>query len=117
MGSLYIPGTDWLIVAPMVTGPQIWGAGGEIAFYESGDSGKTWKETRQITCKSPRNHSYVRRPQHARDPFMYFWADGDAHQFSISNLYFGDSKGEIWQMPYFFPGETVKPTKITLKND
>jgi len=117
MGSLYILDDKWLIVAPLVVGPQVWGAGGELAFYESTDSGKSWKETQQITCNSTRNHSYVRRPQNARDPFMYFWADGDAHQFSISNLYFGDSKGEVWQMPYSFSNETVKPTKITLKND
>ncbi|MGV8096129.1 MAG: hypothetical protein AB2L24_30115 [Mangrovibacterium sp.] len=66
-----------------------------------------FKETKQITCNSPRNHSYVRRPQNACDPFMYFWADGDPYRFSISNLYFGDSKGEIWQMPYSFPDGTV----------
>lgn len=117
MGSLYVLNDKWLIVAPLVVGPQVWGAGGELAFYESTDSGKTWKETRQITCNSPRNHSYVRRPQNARDPFMYFWADGNPDRLSISNLYFGDSKGNVWQMPYSFSEETVKPIKFTSRNE
>jgi hypothetical protein len=112
MGSLYILENKWMIAAPLVNGPQLWGAGGELAFYESTDSGKTWKETRQITCNSPRNHSYVRRPQYARDPFFYFWADGNPDHFSISQLYFGDSKGNVWQMPYNFKGKTVKAVKI-----
>jgi hypothetical protein len=117
MGSIFILDNKWLIVAPLVVGPQVWGTGGELAFYESDDSGKTWKAAKQITCNSPRNHSYVRRPQNARDPFMYFWADGDPDQFSISNLYFGDSKGNVWQMPYSFTSGTVKPVKITLRDE
>lgn len=114
MGSLYILDEKWLIVAPLVVGPQVWGVGGELAFYESTDSGKTWQEPKQITCNSPRNHSYVRRPLNASDPFFYFWADGNPDQFSISNLYFGDSKGNVWQMPYSFTGKTAEPIKITL---
>jgi len=112
MGSLYILPEKWLIVAPLVNGPQLWGAGGEVAMVRSTDSGKTWTMTRQVTCNSPRNNSYVRRPQHARDPFMYYWADGNPHQFSISKLYFGDSSGQVYEMPYRFSGEWVKPIKI-----
>ncbi len=115
MGSLFILDTKWLIVAPLVVGPQVWGTGGELAFYESTDSGKTWKAAKQITCNSPRNHSYVRRPQYARDPFMYFWADGNPDCFSISNLYFGDLKGNVWQMPYSFSGKTAEPIGISSK--
>jgi hypothetical protein len=114
MGSLFLSDDKWLVVAPLVNGPQLWGAGGELAFYESSDSGKTWKETRQITCNSPRNNGYVRRPQHATDPFLYYWADGNPASFSISKLYFGDSRGNVWQMPYTFTSEWVKPLKIKI---
>lgn len=111
-GSLYLLDDKWLIVAPLVNGPQLWGAGGELVFYESSDLGKTWEKTRQITCDSPRNHTYVRRPVNARDPFLYFWADGNPHEFSISKLYFGDSAGNIWQLPYDMKDTTAKPVKI-----
>jgi hypothetical protein len=112
MGSLYILKDKWLIVAPLVNGPQLWGAGGELAFYESTDAGKSWQQTSQITCNSPRNNGYVRRPQNARDPFMYFWADGNPDHFSISKLYFGDSAGHVYEMPYTFSGEWVKPMQV-----
>jgi hypothetical protein len=117
MGSLYISEDKWLVVAPLVNGPQLWGAGGELAFYESTDSGKKWCKTRQLTVNSPRNHGYVRRPQNAHDPFYYFWADGDPDKFSISILYFGDSKGNVWQMPYSFSGKTAKPIKHTFSGN
>ena len=101
-----------MIAAPMISGPQLWGAGGEVAMFESRDMGKTWKMIRQITCNSTRNNGYVRRPQNARDPFLFYWADGDPHRFSISKLYFGDSDGHVFEMPYYFTGEWVKPLKV-----
>ena len=109
MGSLYILPDKWLVVAPLVNGPQLWGAGGELAFYESTDQGMRWFKTKQLTCNSSRNHGYVRRPLNARDPFYFFWADGNPHEFSISKLYFGDSKGNVWEMPYSFDSKTVEP--------
>ncbi len=112
-GSLYLMDDKWFIVAPLVNGPQLWAAGGELAFYESADEGKTWKKSKQITCNSQRNHTYVRRPVNARDPFLYFWADGNPHEFSISKLYFGDSSGNIWQLPYKMKGEKARPLLIT----
>ncbi len=117
MGSLYILDDKWMVVAPMINGPQLWAAGGELTIYESVDSWKTWKETRQLTCNSPRNHSYVRRPQNAHDPFFYFWADGNPDTFSISKLYFGDSSGNIWQLPYEIKDKYAKPVKIENEKD
>ena len=114
VGSLYILKDRWLIVAPFVNGPQLWGTGGELAFYESVNQGKTWGITKQITCNSPRNHTYIRRPVNAHDPFFYYWADGNPHEFSISKLYFGDSSGNIWQLPYTMKGKTARP--IYMKN-
>ena len=112
MGSLYILPDKWLVVAPLVNGPQLWGTGGELAIYQSIDQGKSWTKTKQLTCNSPRNHGYVRRPLQAHDPFYFFWADGNPHEFSISKLYFGDSKGNVWQMPYSFSGKTAEPIKM-----
>ncbi|OFX31762.1 MAG: hypothetical protein A2W90_18680 [Bacteroidetes bacterium GWF2_42_66] len=111
-GSLYLLDDKWLVVAPLVNGPQLWGAGGELAFYESADEGKTWKKIKQITNNSPRNHTYVRRPINAQDPFLYFWADGNPDKFSISKLYFGDSSGHVWQLPYEMKGKMAKPIKV-----
>ncbi|HNX79375.1 MAG TPA: BNR-4 repeat-containing protein [Prolixibacteraceae bacterium] len=113
MGSLFIYPDKWLVVAPVVSGPQLWGAGGEVAMYQSFDSGKTWTMAQQVTFNSQRNNSYVRRPQHARDPFLYYWADGNPHQFSISKLFFGDSQGNVYEMPYQFSGKWVKPVKVS----
>jgi len=117
MGSLYILPDKWLVVAPLVNGPQLWGAGGELAFYESTDQGNRWVKTKQLTCNSQRNHGYVRRPQNACDPFFYFWADGDPLRFSISHLYFGNSKGNVWQMPYHFTEETAIPVPYSQVKD
>jgi hypothetical protein len=112
MGSIYILEDKILVAAPLIDGPQLWGTGGEVAFHESFDQGKTWQKTRQLTNNSPRNHSYVRRPIHVRDPFYMFWADGDAHQFSISKLYFADSEGNVWELPYHQKKNFAKPKKL-----
>ena len=39
------------------------------------------------------------------ESLVFFWADGDAHQFSKSELYFGNLKGEIWKLPYYMEKE------------
>jgi hypothetical protein len=58
------------------------------------------------------NHSYVRRPIHAETPFCFFWASGNADEFSISELYFGDFDGHVWKLPYNMDEEFEKPEKI-----
>ncbi len=107
-GSLYILDDKWLIIAPLVNGPQLWAAGGELVVYESINQGKTWDEIKQITCNSPRNHTYVRRPfnhayvrrpVNAHSGFYGFWADGHARQLSKSRLYFSDMKGNVYKLP------------------
>lgn len=115
MGSLYVSNDKWLVVAPLVNSPQMWGAGGELVFCESTNQGKSWNITRQLTCNSTKNHGYVRRPIHARDPFLFFWADGATDKFSTSHLYFGNTKGEVWQLPYQMKEETAKPVRIKLQ--
>src|SRR5690606_29206246 len=90
-GSLYVDGDRWTIVGPTRTGPQPYGTGGEVAVWTSENRGRDWQLLRQVTTDSQFNHSYVRRPRNARDPFFGFWADGDPHKLSESRLYFTNS--------------------------
>lgn len=110
LGGLYIEDDRWLIVGPTGVGPQAWHTGGEIEFWESRDEGKTWKKIRQVTVNSVRNHTYVRRPLNAADPFFFFWADGDSSKPSISKLYFGDSSGQrYWELSYDMEADFAEP--------
>lgn len=112
MGSLFISGEKWQIVGPTENGPQKWGVGGELAIWESTDLGKSWKMTRQNTLASKFSHSYVRRPIDFKPPFCFFWADGDSHKFSKSELWFGDFEGNVWKLPYEMKAESEKPQKV-----
>ena len=112
MGSLYLDDGNWKVVGPTETGPQLWGTGGEIAIWTSSNRGKDWVKRMDLTRKSELNHSYVRRPLFAKSPFSFFWASGHAHEFSISELYFGDFNGEVWKLPYHMEGEYAEPVNI-----
>jgi hypothetical protein len=112
VGSLHVNGNEWVVHGPTERGPQRWGAGGEVAIWTSRDQGRTWKKEKPVTANSPINHNYVRRPINAKDPFFTFWADGDTDQLSVSHLYFGDSKGRYWQLPYDMVGDVAKPIKM-----
>jgi hypothetical protein len=112
MGSLYISENNWKIVGPTEPGPQKWGVGGELAVWKSGDKGETWQKEKQLTKNSKMSHSYVRRPVNFKAPFCFFWAEGDSHKFSKSELYFGDFEGNIWKLPYEMNKDFEKPEKI-----
>lgn len=118
MGSLYVDGEVWSIIAPTTIGPQLYGTGGEIALWQSRDCGKTWQQVRRLTAASPRNHSYVRRPFPAggdvqSNAFAAFWADGDADAFSRSQLYFCNADGtRVWQLPYTMTAATAQPEPL-----
>ncbi len=112
MGSLYISDKAWKIVAPTINTPQKWGVGGEIEIWISRDTGITWKKERTVTRNSRFNNSYVRRPVNFRAPFCFFWASGDPHKFSRSELWFGDFKGDVYKLPYKMEKEYEKPKKI-----
>jgi hypothetical protein len=111
MGSLFISENNWKIIGPTENGPQKWGVGGELAIWESVDSCKTWGKSKQITSQSTFSHSYVRRPVDFKPPFCFFWADGDSHKFSNSELYFGDFEGNVWKLPSEMKAESEKPQK------
>jgi hypothetical protein len=113
-GSLHI-GEDgtWKVIGPTGTGPQQWGAGGEIELWTSSDQGATWKKQRALTTASPRNHSYVRRPRHAHPGFHCFWADGNADTLSESHLYFANRLGDkVWRLPYHMTGDFAAPKLV-----
>lgn len=113
MGSLYVEPGEWRVIAPTDVGPQAWGTGGEMVLWVSPDEGRTWERRRAITSGSRLNHSYARRPVHARDPFYAFWADGDPGKLSESRLYFADSTGErVWCLPYTMKEDAALPAIV-----
>jgi len=112
MGSIYVSDEYWKVVGPTEIGSQAWGVGGEIAVWQSDDKGLNWKQQRFITENSTMSHSYVRRPVNYKSPFSFFWADGHSHEFSKSELYFGNFEGEVWKLPYNMESEFEKPIKI-----
>ena len=112
MGSLLFFNEDLYLVAPTAIGPQKWGVGGELQVWKSDDLGYHWIKERDLTHKSIMNHSYVRKSENFKAPFIFFWANGDAHQFSKSELFFGNLNGEIWKLPYSMEKEYELPQKI-----
>lgn len=111
MGSIIVKGDLWTVVAPFENSPQKWGGGGEVVMMSSTDKGATWK-SKQITHNSVRNNNYVRKSINGKDPFQFFWGDGDPYKFSKSQMYFGDSHGHIWQLPYDMTSDNQTPVKI-----
>jgi hypothetical protein len=110
MGQLWIEGDSWRIVAPTEPGPQHWGAGGEVAMWESRDLGRTWGLEKLVTSRSQRNHTYVRRPLHAHSEFYALWADGDPAGISPSHLYFLDrDTSQVRQLPYVMRADFERP--------
>jgi hypothetical protein len=112
MGSLYISKKEWKLVGPTVSGPQEWGVGGELQIWKSTDKGNSWTVEKNLTQNSEFSHSYVRRPVDFKAPFCFFWADGHSHEFSKSELYFGDFDGNVWKLPYEMKEDYGKPVRI-----
>lgn len=114
VGNLYIEGDTLRILGPTENGPQVYGTGGEVAMWISHDKGATWTRVRDVTTGSLYNHSYVRRPRHARDPFYAFWADGHALMKTDSRLYFCNRAGaRVWRLPVSMSGDSARPERIT----
>ena len=110
-GSLWVEGSDWVVIAPTDAGPTYWGSGGEVVRWRSSDQGRTWLRDKTLTSGSLMNHTYMRRPWNCADGFYSFWADGNPDQFTRSSLYFCDKSGSVWRMPYAFTSEWVSPER------
>ncbi len=111
MGSLWLEGTRWTVVAPTEAGPQVFGGGGEVMKFVSEDAGVTWALSSRVTTKSKLNHNYIRKVHGGQSDFLYFWADGNPDDFSRSRLYFADADGQVWQLPYRMRRAWTKPKK------
>ncbi len=112
MGSLWIAGNEWTVIAPTQDGPQLHGGGGEIEKWISKDNGQTWTKAQDITQTSKRNHNYVRKVIQGQDDFLYFWADGNPDKDSKSQLYFGDKNGQVWRLPFRMKKDWAKPKRV-----
>lgn len=111
-GSIWIERNLWRVIAPTEPGAHRWGSGGEIASWTSTSNGKKWKKEHQYTAESPKNHGYVRRPISAHNPFYCFWSDGNPERRTACHLYFGDSEGNVWRLPYEMTEDWEKPEKM-----
>ena len=111
-GSIYTGNNKWRIVGSTETGPQPYNTGGEVAMWVTGNSGKSWKKSKQLTSNSEFNHAYVRRPVNAHPGFYGFWADGHGRQLSKSRLYFSDMKGNVYKLPEKMNSDYAKPLLI-----
>jgi len=112
MGSLYLDGRSWTVIAPSGRGTQPYNPGGEVQMWESRDKGATWTKTRDMTRNSPRNHTYIRRPLHAHPDFYALWADGHGRQPSESILYYSSSDGEVFRLPVRMEGDSERPEQV-----
>ena len=112
MGSLYIEGQTWKIIAPALPGPQKYNPGGEVAVWESKDMGRSWKLVKNMTENSSFNHTYARRPVNAHPGFYAFWADGHGREPSPSKLYFSDQQGNVFLLPEKMKNEFEMPKKL-----
>ncbi|WP_309383109.1 BNR-4 repeat-containing protein [Cerasicoccus frondis] len=113
VGSLYVEDGQWRIIGPTGAGPDPIGTGGEVTIWISTDRGQTWCREQSVTSNSQTNHSHVRRPLNARDPFYAFWADGDTLMHSPSHLFFCDYSGKlVYQLPYSFEGQFARPERV-----
>ncbi len=110
MGSLYIENDGtWRIIGPTQTGPQPYNPGGEMAMWVSTNLGKSWTMAKQLTRRSPRNHTYARRAVNAHPDFYAIWADGHGRKPSESLLYFCDKKGVVRVLPRSMTDDLAEP--------
>ena len=100
MGSLWVEGDTWRVIAPTGPGTHPYFSGGEVEQRVSTDSGRTWRHDRWLTEDSAFPHNYVRRPHNAHEGFDAFWADGDPSAPSSSHLWFSSREGDLWEFPY-----------------
>ena len=65
-----------------------------------------------MTQDSSMNHTYVRRVLNATPDFIALWADGHGRQPSESRVYFCDSQGSVFQLPFVMNSDHASPIKV-----
>jgi hypothetical protein len=100
------------VVAPLGSGPQPFGTGGEMELWESRNEGRTWRKVRDLTKGSARNHSYARKPLNAHPDFYALWADGNAHEASGSMIYFTNKAGDVFMLPGKMDAPRMRPQRV-----
>lgn len=112
MGSLYIEGGTWRVIAPTSRGPQAYNPGGEMVAWTSSDQGQTWQPRKLLTSQSELNHSYARRPVNAHPGFYCLWSDGHGRQPSESRLYFSTRRGQVYRLPTTMNASMQRPEPV-----
>ncbi len=114
MGSLYIDGDKWTLIAPALLGPQPYFTGGEVGVWSTTDPDREWWPIeRRVTRDSLFNHCYLRRPHNPVEPFFAVWTDSDSSANSISRLYFTNSTGEkVYKLPYVMEDDYAEPVLL-----
>ncbi|MEP0843939.1 MAG: BNR-4 repeat-containing protein [Phycisphaerae bacterium] len=113
VGNFCLEGNILRLFGPTGEGPQAYGTGGEVRLWLSYDFGATWTKVRDVTTHSQYNHSYVRRPRHARDPFYAYWADGNPLVRTESRLYFCNRAGtRVWRLPERMTTDFARPERV-----
>ncbi len=110
-GSLYVePDGTWRVIAPTELGAQPYNPGGDMVMWTSHDEGLTWKNVKQLTRDTKRNHTYARRPLNAHPSFYALWADGNGREPSESSIYFTNQRGDhVWRLPSKMTTEFASP--------
>ncbi len=113
-GCLFIePDGVWRVFGPTEPGPQRGNPGGEVAIWIRREGGTGWARLREVTRKSPMNHTYVRRVVDAAPDFYVFWADGNPREPSESRLYFSDREGDrVFRLPDRMTEEWAEPIPV-----
>lgn len=116
MGSLYIEEDGkWIIVGPTEPGPQPYNTGGEMALWESNNSGASWNKIKQLTTNSKYNHSYARKPLNANPGFYSLWADGHGRKPSDSRIYFATRDGKVYRLPVKMKKDFMRLNQMRLE--
>jgi hypothetical protein len=110
-GCLWLEGGDAWVLGPSLPGAQPGTTGGDLALLRG--RGDHWRMVARITADPGRNHSYVRRPLHARPDFAAFWGAAHSEDFSPVQLHcFDAAEGKARAMPLDMPDRSAVPQPL-----
>ena len=107
-GDFSLDQSPWHWVATTSPGPQPDAAGGNMIRWTSYDRGRSWS-WQPLTHGSTVNQNWPRHPVNAADGMEFLWTDGDANKPSLSQIYFADRAGNVYQLPTSMASDSAKP--------